>query len=262
MFSRRRVAALVAEFLGTGTLAFVVLTISRSQIGIPYFVAIAAGMVVAGIGVALQRDVHLNPALTIGAWTARRIPTVKAVLYVVAQLLGGLAAYSLFKYFSRGTVQASPTTYDSHILVAEAVGTFIFAFIASAVSYQKLHPLVRQLGSGLGFTIGVFVASAASLAFINPAIALANNTWAWSTYVLGPVLGAIIGVNLYGLLFAPREEKAMAKTSTASVKSAAVIEHVKEDKKAVPADRLAKVEKAEKSAKADKSRKSSKKSKK
>lgn len=261
MFSRRRVAALVAEFLGTGTLAFVVLTISRSQIGIPYFVAIAAGLAVAAFGVALQRDVHLNPALTIAAWTARRIPTVKALLFVAAQLLGGFAAYSLFKYFSRGTVQAPSVTYDSHVLVAEAVGTFIFTFIASALSYQKLHPLVRQVMSGAGLTVGIMVASAASLGFINPAVALANNAWAWSTYVLGPVLGAIIGVNLYGLLFAPRGDSSSA-ASKPSVKSAAIIEHVKEDKKAVPTDRLAKVERAEKVAKIEKSRKSSKKSKK
>jgi len=261
MFSRRRIAALVAEFLGTGTLAFVVLTISRSQIGIPYFVAIAAGLAVAAFGVALQRDVHLNPALTIAAWTARRIPTVKAILFIAAQLLGGLAAYTLFKYFSRGTVQAPEVTYDSHVLVAEAVGTFVFTFIASAMTYQKLHPLVRQIMSGAGLTIGIMVASAASLGFVNPAVALANNAFAWSTYVLGPVLGAIIGVNLYGLLFAPRSDSSNTASAKPSKASTAVIEHVKEDKKAVPADRLAKVERAEKVAKAEKSRKSSKKSK-
>jgi glycerol uptake facilitator-like aquaporin len=205
MFSKRRVAALAAEFLGTGILAFIVLTISRSQIGIPYFVAIAAGLAVAMLGVALQRDVHLNPALTVGLWTARRVSTVKAILMIVAQLLGGLAAYSLYKYFSRGQMQQPPTTYEARILVAEAVGAFVFTFIAVGAAYQRLHWLVRAVVAGAGLTLGIMVASAASAGFINPAVALANNAWGWSTYVLGPVLGAIIGVNLYGLLFAPKD---------------------------------------------------------
>lgn len=264
MFSRRKVAALAAEFLGTGILAFVVLTVSRSQIGIPYFVAIAAGLVVSALGVALQRDVLFNPALTLGAWTARRISTVKAVLFIAVQLLGGLAAYSLFKYFSRGTVQELPTAYDGRLLVAEATGAFVFAFVASALAYQKLQPLVRQVVSGVGLTLGIIVASAASAGFINPAVALANNAWAWSTYVLGPVLGAIIGVNLYGLLFAPRDvETVAAKASNPKTEKTAVVEeHIKEDKKVVPTARSSKVDKAERSAKADKTRKSNKKSKK
>lgn len=263
MFSRRKVAALVAEFLGTSILAFVVLTVSRSQIGIPYFVAIAAGLALFMVGLTLQRDVHLNPALTLALWTARRISTPKAVLFIAVQLLGGLAAYALFKYFSRGQVQQLPTAYDAHLLVAEAAGAFAFAFVAVGAAYQRLPLIVRTAVAGGGLTLGIIVASAASSAFINPAVALANNAWAWSTYVLGPVLGTIIGVNLYGLLFSPRAEAAVAGASTTKPEKAAVVEsRVKEDKKAVPASRLEKVEKAEKSAKADKARKTAKKSKK
>ena len=223
MFSKRKVATLAAEFLGTGVLAFVILTVSRSQIGIPYFVAFAAGLTVMLFAIAMQRDVHLNPALTIGLWTARRISTVKAVGYIAAQLLGGLAAYSLYKYFSHGTVQELPTAYDGRILVAEATGAFVFTLVAVSAAYQQLHWIVRTVVSGAGLTIGIWVASAASAAFINPAVALANNSWAWSTYVLGPVLGAIIGVNLYGLLFAPAGRGlAFTKSKAVAARPAAV----------------------------------------
>lgn len=267
MFSKRKVAALVAEFLGTGILTFVVLTVSRSQIGIPYFVAIAAGIAVLMLGLTLQRDVQLNPALTIGLWTARRMPTIKAILFIVVQLLGGLAAYSLFKYFSRGTVQALPTAFDSRILVAEAFGAFVLAFIAAGALYQRLHFVVRASVIGGGYVLGVIIASAAAAGFVNPAVALGANAWAWSTYVLGPVLGAIIGVNLYGLLFAPKATAAAA-TETArskpSVKAsetakAEVVKHIEEDKEAVPANRLDKLDEAEKTAKKNKNKKKSKK---
>ncbi len=258
MFSKRKVAALVAEFLGTGILTFVVLTVSRSQIGIPYFVAIAAGIAVLMLGLTLQRDVQLNPALTIGLWTARRMPTIKAILFIAVQLLGGLAAYSLFKYFSRGTVQALPTAFDSRILVAEAFGAFVLAFVAAGALYQRLHFVVRASVVSGGYILGVMIASAAAAGFVNPAVALGANAWAWTTYVLGPVLGAIIGVNLYGLLFAP---KAVATASTPAhkptVKASAtaeseVVKHIEEDKEAVPAHRLDKIDKAEKVTKKNK----------
>ncbi len=288
MFSKRRIAALVAEFLGTGILAFVVLTVSRSQIGIPYFVAMAAGLVVLMTGLALQRDMQINPALTLGLWTARRIPTIKAILFIGVQLLGGLCAYLLFKYFTRNaTVQQLPTAYDGHILVAEMVGTFVFTFIAVGAAYQRLHWVIRSVAAGGGLVLGIIIASAASAGFVNPAVALASNAWAWSTYVLGPVLGGIIGVNLYGLLFAPKDRDLVPakqsgipttvstaketmvevdvdevkKTSKASVHDhgdSVVEKHVKEDSEAVPAHRLDKIEKAEKAAKKSSKKKSRK----
>jgi len=216
MFSRRRIAALAAEFLGTGVLAFVVLAVSRSQIGIAYFVAIAAGMTVVFMGLALNRDVQLNPAITLGMWTARRNSTVKTILYIAMQILGGMAAYSLFKYFSRTPIQALPSQFDAHVLFAEAFGTFIFAFVAAGVAYQRQHWLVRSVVTGGGLTLGIMVASVASAAFLNPAVALAANGWVWGTYVAGPVLGAIVGVNLYGLLFATRDKLVTGVAETAS----------------------------------------------
>ncbi len=266
MFSRRKIAALVAEFLGTGILAFVVLTVSRSQIGIPYFVAIAAGLAVMMLGIALSRDVQFNPAYTLGLWTARRINTVKAITFIIAQLLGGMAAYALYKYFAaNNTVQPLPSEFKSTILIAEAFGAFVFTFAAAGALYRQSNPLVRAVVTGGGYTLGVIIASVAAAAFINPAVALASNAWAWSTYVLGPVLGAIIGVNLYGLLFAGREPAvAVAKTGASAAahahtgkkslnEDAAGISPANGDDKPVE-----KADRAEKSAKADRKAKNKK----
>lgn len=206
---------LMAEFLGTATLAFVVLNVSRSTIGIPYFVAIAAGLAVALMGVSVATDVHLNPALTLGLWTARRVKTTKAVLYIAAQMLGGWAAYALYKYFVHGMVQHVSVGFTGRILVAEAVGAFVFTLVASGVLYEKVWGARRALMVGGAYTLGVIIASSASNGFINPAVALGSNSWGWGTYVLGPVLGAIIGVNLYALLFASTEP-ATAKVAASS----------------------------------------------
>lgn len=258
MFSKRKIAAVAAEFLGTAVLAFIVLAVSRSQIGIPYFVAIAAGLAVVLMGLGLSRDVQLNPALTLGLWTARRNSTLKTILFVVAQLLGGLAAYALFKYLSKAPIQPLPTDYDSHVLLAEAFGTFVFAFITAGVAYQRQHWLVRAVSAGGGLTIGIMVASIGSAAFLNPAVALAANSWAWGTYVAGPILGAVVGVLLYGLLFATPNTLVTAKAGVRSTPASPV----KGDVMAEERTSTAKVVKTEKaSSKTKSSSKSSKKKK-
>jgi glycerol uptake facilitator-like aquaporin len=201
MFGRRKIAMVVAEFLGTATLAFVVLDVSRSTIGIPYFVAIAGGLAVLLAGASFALDVNLNPAVTLALWTARRMKTAKAVLYIAAQLLGGWAAYGLYKYFVHGTVQHVSAGFTGRLLIAEAVGAFVFSLIAASVMYDRVWGYRRAVVVGGAYTLGVMIASAASNGFINPAVALGSNSWGWGTYVLGPVLGAIIGVNLYALLF-------------------------------------------------------------
>ena len=216
MFGRNKLAALLAEFLGTGVLTFVVLNVGRSTIGIPYFVAFAAGLAIVLVGVAMVRDVQLNPAYTLALWTARQIKTVKAVLFIVAQLLGGWAAYALYKYFMNDQpVQGAAHTYEARLLVAEVVGAFVFAFVAAGALYQRTHWAVRSAMLGAGYTLGVIIASVSSNGFINPAVALGSNSWVWGTYVLGPVLGAIIGVNLYGLLYAPA--RALASSTVTKV---------------------------------------------
>src|SRR4051812_10930348 len=129
MFARNRIAILMAEFLGTGMLALVMLSVQHSTIGLPYFVALAAGLALAVATVMFAREGggHFNPAVTIGMWTARQIKTLPAIGYVAAQLLGAWAAYYLYVYFVKTNLQPIGGHYDGRILVAEAVGALILA---------------------------------------------------------------------------------------------------------------------------------------
>jgi hypothetical protein len=56
------------------------------------------------------------------------------------------------------------------------------------------------------------VASVAAAGTLNPAVALGARSWEWGTTLLGPILGAVIGFNLYALLFAPTD--ALAEDNT------------------------------------------------
>jgi aquaporin Z len=209
MFGRKKIAMIVAEFLGTSALTLVVLSVSKSTIGIPYFVALAAGLTIAAMTLVVGSvsGAHLNPAITIGLWSARRIKTIPAIVYVAAQVLGGGAAYLLYTYFI-GQHWKNTGHFESHVLVAEAVGTFVFSLGWAAAVYQKFGETKAAAAVGAALTLGIIIASAAGGGFLNPAVALGARSWVLGTYVLGPVLGAIIGFNLYGLLFAPLGDKA------------------------------------------------------
>ncbi len=230
MTVRSKIATLAAEFLGTAVLATVAINISRSQIGIGYFVAIGVGLTL-GILVLSLGPVsggHFNPAVTIGLWTVRKIKTLTALAFVAAQMLGGLAAWQLANYFAGAQIQSvANQNFDWKILVAEAIGAMVFTFLVASAVFQRYEGGKVAAVIGGGLTIGVIVASLGSNAILNPAVALANQSWSWA-YAAGPIVGALIGMNLYVLLFAPvsslglttRRNKAETVTPAAAVPTA------------------------------------------
>lgn len=215
MFGRKKIAMVAAEFLGTGILTLVVLGVSKSTIGIPYFISIAAGLVVAAVTLALAQisGAHVNPAITIGLWTTRKIKTAPAIVYIAAQILGAGAAYLLYTYFI-GQHWPNTGKFEAHVLVGEAVGTFIFSIGWAAAAFQKLPLGQAAAVIGISLTLGIIAVSAASGGILNPAVAFGARSWGWGTYVLGPVLGSVIGFNLYALLFAPAANLMTEKADT------------------------------------------------
>ncbi len=208
MFGRRAIAALVAEFFGTGILTLLVLSVQRSTIGVPFFVALVAGLTTAMLYFALGNvsEAQLNPALTIGLWTARKINTVKAILYVAVQLLGAWLGYRLYTYYANSTLQPIGGHFIWRIAVAEGVGAAIFAFGYAAAKYQGFSTPVRASVNGISYIVGLVAASSAAIGLINPALALGVRAWVLGSYVAGPIVGAVVGVQLYNLIFARANE--------------------------------------------------------
>lgn len=207
MFGRNKVAQIVAEFVGTGALTLVVLAIQRSSLSLSFFIAAGGGLAVAALIFVFGRSsgAQLNPAITFALWTARQVRTVEAIVYIVAQFLGGYLAYLLYTYLVNNHYQNIGGKYSTHIMIAEAVGTLVFSLGWATIVYQRLAGGVQAATAGITYMLGVIIAASASLGLINPALALGSNAWQWGNYLAGPVLGAVIGVNLYGLLFAPAE---------------------------------------------------------
>jgi glycerol uptake facilitator-like aquaporin len=221
MFGRRKIATLVAEFLGTGVLTLLILSVQRSTIGIPFFVALAAGLTLAMAVFTLGAYTtgYFNPAITLGFWTTRRLETLTAVLYIAVQLLGAWGAYYLYTYFVKNGLQPVGGHFSWRVFTAEAVATGIFALGVAAASLRRLSPAVTASFAGLSYVVGIIAASSASIGLLNPAVALGVRAWVWGTYVLGPVVGALIAINLYDRLFAP---VALETAAAGAVESAAV----------------------------------------
>ena len=200
--SRPQIATVLAEFLGTGLLVMVALVLTQTT-GVSYFVGTSLAVALAVIVVWFGNisGAHVNPALTFGMWTARKIGTLRALAYIIAQLLAALLTLELYQYLTNHHLQARHVTFSTPMWLAEVVGTAIWAFALAAVLSKKTEALQAAVTMGAAIFTGVIVAATASAGFINPAIALAERSFS-SVYVLGPLVGGLIGVNLYTYVFA------------------------------------------------------------
>lgn len=213
MFGREKVTALVAEFLGVAILTSAVLSIVLSQIPFSLFTATAAGVTLGLLVLAIGpiSGAHVNPAVTLGLWTIRKIETTKAVVYIAAQVLGGIAAWQLNEYLWNTSLDKSIklSEWDWRIFIAEAVGTFVFTFGIAAAVKKGFDGLQAAAAIGGSLFLGVLVASGASAAVLNPAVAVGVQSYG-TPYLLGPILGSVVGMNLYVMLASTEKSKKSA----------------------------------------------------
>jgi glycerol uptake facilitator-like aquaporin len=158
----------------------------------------------------------VNPALTLAAYVSRRLPLADAAAYVVAQLLGAIAAAFLWK----GLAPKSAFDFASGGIPAlgqgmtvlggagiEVVLTFLVAFTFWAVMVDDR--LERRMGAfavGLAVVVGGFAGAAFTGAAMNPARwlgpAISSGHFAnWLVWVAGPALGALLGSTVYEVFF-------------------------------------------------------------
>ena len=206
---------LFAEYIGTIMLTLSVLIVSN-MFGLgtgPWYTAVTVGATLALIVTMFGAisGAHVNPAVTIALWTLKKIQTTNALVYIAAQMLGGISALLFYNYVTNSSLaEAGSSTFEWRVFVAEMTGAAVFgAGILAAIS-QKLETSYTALMIGASLTLGVLIASLASAGFLNPALALGNNAWD-KTFVIAPIVGLVIGMNLYSLLFMSRAVKSKKK---------------------------------------------------
>lgn len=240
--NRLSVGPVLAEFVGTATLVLVAIVMAETT-AVSYFIATSLALTLAVVVMMFGKvsGSHVNPAITFAMWTARRIGTLRAISYIAAQMLGGLASWQLYQYLADKPLAAAKSVpYNGHVLVAEIVGTFVLSLGFAAAASRAFDTLQSAFVYGAAIFAGIMVASVNAIAFLNPAIYLGLRSWG-TAYILGPLVGAFVGVNLYNLLFAPvaRGEVLAARTSTARIVSEPKTETKKSSSAKASADRPA-----------------------
>ncbi len=206
---------IVAEFLGTATLTAAVYAMAI-RTSFPFFSAAAGGLTV-GLMILIigaVSEAHINPAITVGLWTLRKIDTAKAVVYIAAQLLGAIAAWRLIEYLTNTPLKnIAGKNIDWRVMVAEGLGALILGWGFAYAMHKAVDNSQKATIVGAAFFIGVLVAAFASNGLINPAVAVGIRSWNVS-YIVAPLVGSVVGMNLYTMLFADTAS-ATARVTTA-----------------------------------------------
>lgn len=212
---RGMTAALLMEFLGPFALVFfgegtIVQTGGRDLVAIALAHGLAIGLLVAAGG-------HIsggayNPALACGLMASGKLPVRRGLGFIVAQLLGALAAALVLKAILPGAAVAAvqlgtpapgPALGWGAALITETIATFFLMFVVFGVAVDKRGPApIAGLAIGLTITLGILMSATVSGGALNPARALAPalvqgdlaNSW---IYLVGPILGALLAALLY-----------------------------------------------------------------
>ena len=157
---------------------------------------------------------HFNPAVTVAMVLDRRTTPIDAVGYIVAQVLGAIGAALLVSVmFDQAAVAAGITkpnaaagVTDIDALIIETVMTA--AFLLVILTASKKSPALAALAIPLTLVSIHFAIATLTGASVNPARSLGSAiiggdlTGIW-IYIVGPVLGGIIGWAIWMAVNAP-----------------------------------------------------------
>jgi aquaporin Z len=210
-----RYRALIAEFVGTFALTFVgVLAIhSAPKEGGLVGIALAHGLTLAVMvsATAAISGGHINPAVTVGAFVARKIDTLNAVGYLIAQFLGAIIAATM-TFVVLPTASLSAIHYGTplpaagyswyQLLLVEGVLTFFLMFVVYGTAIDARAPRVGGLFIGLTVALDILAGGPITGAamnparFFGPAVFDGSLGYSW-LYFIGPLVGAAAAALLY-----------------------------------------------------------------
>ncbi|MGQ6548152.1 aquaporin Z [Serratia sp. IR-2025] len=222
---------LFAEFFGTFWLVFggcgsAVLAAAFPQLGIGFAgVALAFGLTVVTMAYAVGHisGGHFNPAVTMGLFAGGRFPAKDVIPYVVAQVIGGIAAAAVLYFIASGKAEFDATAsglasngYGEHspggyslqaAIIIELVLTAFFLIVIHGATDKRAPAGFAPLAIGLALTLIHLISIPVTNTSVNPArstaVAIFQGTWAlqqlW-VFWLVPLIGGVIGGLIYRCL--------------------------------------------------------------
>ena len=223
-----------AEFFGTFWLVFggcgsAVLAAAFPQLGIGFAgVALAFGLTLLTMAYAIGHisGCHINPAVSVGLWAGGRFPVSELAPYIIAQVLGAIAASTTLYFIASGKAgfdlssgfaangyaDHSPGGYSlGACLLAEIVLTFFFLLIILGATDRRAPAGFAGIPIGLSLTLIHLIGIPVDNLSVNPARstgpAIFVRGWAlgqlWLFWV-APIIGAVVAGFVYSALFKER----------------------------------------------------------
>lgn len=216
-----------AEFLGTfwlvlGGCGSAVLAAAFPDVGIGLLgVSLAFGLTVLTMAFAIGHisGCHLNPAVSVGLWAGGRFPASQLLPYIIAQVLGGIAAGGVLYVIASGTAgfdvsagfasngygEHSPGGYSlTAALVCEVVMTMFFLIVILGATDKRAPAGFAPIAIGLALTLIHLISIPVTNTSVNPArstgVALFVGDWAVAQlwlFWLAPIVGALLGAVAY-----------------------------------------------------------------
>jgi aquaporin Z len=218
---------LAAEFIGTfwlvlGGCGSAVLAAGFPTLGIGFVgVSLAFGLTLLTMAFAIGHisGCHINPAVTVGLVAGGRFPAGQLIPYVVAQVLGGIAAAAVLYviasghagfqlsagFASNGYGDHSPGGYSlPACLVTELVMTFMFLLVILGATDERAPKGFAPIPIGLALTLIHLISIPVTNTSVNPARstgpALFVGGWALGQlwlFWLAPIVGAAAAGAVY-----------------------------------------------------------------
>jgi aquaporin Z len=205
----------LAELIGTFILVFMgsMAIAAAGMMSVPVLIVVpfgfGLGLLAAIHSAGYVSGGHFNPAVTLGAYLDRRIGSQDAALYVVAQVIGAIAASGLLLIIAgqvavQSTASSFPAGKELEAVVVEATLTAIF--LLAILTVTKRAPNQASFAIPLTLTAIHFAGIPFSGASVNPARSLAPalvggtldiNILVW---IVGPLVGGAIGWGIYKAL--------------------------------------------------------------
>ncbi|MFZ8758126.1 aquaporin Z [Microbacterium sp. HMH0099] len=211
---------LVLGGVGTAVFAANFPAADDNQAGVGFLgVALAFGLtLVAGIAaVGHISGGHFNPAVTLGLLAAGRTDARHVPGYILAQLVGGIAASSVIAliltgkdggfaaaqdagFASNGFGEGSPGGFGlAAVFIAEAVLTGIFVAVILSITAKKEYVTFAPIGIGLALTLIHLISIPISNTSVNPARSVAAAVYGGAlpvsqlwVFIVAPILGAAV----------------------------------------------------------------------
>jgi glycerol uptake facilitator protein len=213
--------------IGPGTITAVVFLdgmITSAGLG---FIGLAHGiaLLLAVYTIGRVTGAHINPAVTIAHWATRRIETRKVAPYIIGQLVGasiaGFTQLALWTSINGSTLPSAKATFLGDtlpgpgfgvgaVLLAEVIGTAILVFTVFGATDKAANSNVAGVTIGFALAAMIWIFGPISGASLNPArtwgptiastvfsLTPLGNLW---IYIVGPVLGGLLGAFLYDAL--------------------------------------------------------------